>query len=96
MDERKEMLAQALRDYPTWGDAFIAEKERADKLRKGLEEVRLRHMYNQKEAGEGLAVWVLNGNDPDGWKPKSSDYGYESECKYQELQMLNQKIRDRI
>jgi hypothetical protein len=30
--DRKEMLAQALRDYPSWGDAYIAEKQRADKL----------------------------------------------------------------
>ena len=30
--ERKELLAQCLREYPTWGDGYIAEKERADAL----------------------------------------------------------------
>lgn len=26
----KELLAQALREYPTWGDAYLAEKHRAE------------------------------------------------------------------
>lgn len=29
-EQKKEMLAQALREYPTWGDAYIAEREKRD------------------------------------------------------------------
>jgi hypothetical protein len=32
------MLAQCFREYPTWGDGYIAEKERADKLAQLLDD----------------------------------------------------------
>lgn len=32
MSDHKTMLADALRAYPTWGHAYIAERERADAL----------------------------------------------------------------
>jgi hypothetical protein len=38
-EKRKEMLAQALRDYPTWGDAYIAEKQRVEELSRVLLDV---------------------------------------------------------
>jgi|GEM_PF-3756125 len=34
--KRKEILAQALREYPTWGDAYIAEKQRVEELSRVL------------------------------------------------------------
>lgn len=35
-ERHKQMLAQALREYPTWGHAYIAEKEKNEKLREAL------------------------------------------------------------
>jgi hypothetical protein len=37
---KQELLAQALREYPTWGHAFLAERERNIELKKLLREWR--------------------------------------------------------
>lgn len=38
-EERKQALAQALREYPTWGDAYLAEKNRTEDLSRVLLDV---------------------------------------------------------
>jgi hypothetical protein len=35
----KEQLAQALREYPTWGDAYLAERKKNGELRGLLKEL---------------------------------------------------------
>lgn len=37
IEPTKEELAEALREYPTWGHAYVAEKARADGLEEQLE-----------------------------------------------------------
>ena len=59
-----------------------AENDR-DRLREGLSEVRLRHMYSEPKAGEALAVWVLNGWAVADFAPKDEPYA-SSEARYQE------------
>jgi hypothetical protein len=38
-ESQKELLALALREYPTWGDAYIAERSRRMELEKALRDV---------------------------------------------------------
>ena len=35
----KDLLAQALREYPTWGDAYIAERERREAAERALRRI---------------------------------------------------------
>lgn len=47
-EARKQMLAECLRTYPTWGDGYIAEKERSEDLSRVLLDVE----------GSLLAYWT--------------------------------------
>jgi len=84
-NERDTALAAVgMFDSPIEAERRVAELEAdRERLREGLSEVRLRHMYSEPKAGEALAVWVLNGWAAADFAPKDEPYA-SSEARYQE------------
>jgi hypothetical protein len=57
----KEQLAQALREYPTWGDAYLAEKKKNAELKKLLAELLAfefpRQSWKMHPSPKGKVLW---------------------------------------
>lgn len=62
------------------------------RLRRGMDEVRSRHLHNHHAAAEDLHCWTWNGCEPNEWKP--NPHAAKDEMAYQEQQVLNFRLRE--